>query len=134
MPSYPLRTLGDDKVSAQGLGCMGMSQAYNSFGGYNDEESLATLTEAADLGITFVCEANPRLKTDADEGDSGILVTSMALTPMSVYWGDGSRKQAVVQTSFWRQSSAIFAIQLGSQPCAVIRHGSKKHVREVCSA
>jgi hypothetical protein len=54
MPSYPLRTLGDEKVSAQGLGCMGMSQAYPSFGGYNDDESLATLTEAANLGITFV--------------------------------------------------------------------------------
>jgi aryl-alcohol dehydrogenase-like predicted oxidoreductase len=54
MPSYPQRQLGDDKVSAQGLGCMGMSQAYSSFGGYDDPESLATLTAAADMGITFV--------------------------------------------------------------------------------
>jgi aryl-alcohol dehydrogenase-like predicted oxidoreductase len=54
MPSYPQRTIGDDKVSAQGLGCMGMSQAYSSFGGYDDEESLAVLTAAADMGITFV--------------------------------------------------------------------------------
>jgi aryl-alcohol dehydrogenase-like predicted oxidoreductase len=55
MPSsYPQRSFGDEKVSAQGLGCMGMSQAYSSFGGYDDSESLATLTASADMGITFV--------------------------------------------------------------------------------
>jgi hypothetical protein len=54
MAAYPQRTIGNDKVSAQGLGCMGMSMAYTSLGGYDDVESLATLTEAADLGITFV--------------------------------------------------------------------------------
>lgn len=32
---------------------MGMTQAYTSFGGYNDEESLRCLTRAADLGITL---------------------------------------------------------------------------------
>jgi aryl-alcohol dehydrogenase-like predicted oxidoreductase len=32
---------------------MGMTQAYTSFGGYNDDESLRVLTRAADLGITF---------------------------------------------------------------------------------
>ncbi|KAJ4393956.1 hypothetical protein N0V93_003173 [Gnomoniopsis smithogilvyi] len=50
---YPQRKIGDDLVSAQGLGCMGMSFAYISFGGQDDEESLRTLTRAADLGITF---------------------------------------------------------------------------------
>jgi len=51
---YPQRPLGSTKVSAQGLGCMGFSAAYSSFGGYNnDEESLKVLTHAADLGITF---------------------------------------------------------------------------------
>jgi aryl-alcohol dehydrogenase-like predicted oxidoreductase len=50
---YPQRKIGDDHVSAQGLGCMGMSHQYASFGGYNDEESLKVLTEAADMGITF---------------------------------------------------------------------------------
>ncbi|KAH8586667.1 aldo-keto reductase [Bisporella sp. PMI_857] len=50
---YPQRQIGDDKVSAQGLGCMGMSFGYTSYGGYNDAESLAVLTRAADLGITF---------------------------------------------------------------------------------
>lgn len=50
---YPQRKIGDDHVSAQGLGCMGMSFGYTSYGGYNDEESLKVLTKAADLGINF---------------------------------------------------------------------------------
>jgi len=50
---YPTRKIGDDNVSAQGLGCMGMSFGYTSFGGYDDKASLEVLTRAADLGITF---------------------------------------------------------------------------------
>lgn len=50
---YPQRKIGGDAVSAQGLGCMGMSFGYTSGGGYNDEAALAVLTRAADLGITF---------------------------------------------------------------------------------
>lgn len=50
---FPQRIIGSESVSAIGLGCMGMSFAYTSFGGYDDEESLRVLTRAADLGITF---------------------------------------------------------------------------------
>jgi aryl-alcohol dehydrogenase-like predicted oxidoreductase len=46
------RTLGKEglEVSALGLGCMGMSQSY---GPLDDEESLATLHRALELGVTF---------------------------------------------------------------------------------
>ncbi len=50
---YPQRKIGDDSVSAIGLGCMGMSFSYASNGGFNDEESYKVLTKAADSGVTF---------------------------------------------------------------------------------
>jgi aryl-alcohol dehydrogenase-like predicted oxidoreductase len=51
--TIPTRTLGRHglDVSAQGLGCMGMSEFY---GPGDDDESVATIHRALDLGVTFL--------------------------------------------------------------------------------
>ncbi len=53
--TVPVRKLRDLEVSAQGLGCMGMSFAY---GATDDEESIATIHRALDLGVTFLDTAD----------------------------------------------------------------------------
>ena len=53
--SYPTRTLADLTVSAEGLGCMGMSEFY---GAGDDAESLAVIRGVLDLGVTFLDTAD----------------------------------------------------------------------------
>lgn len=77
------RTLGGQglTVSAEGLGCMGMSAFY---GAHDDTESTATLHRALDLGITFFDTAdiygphtNERLVGQAlrNRGDDVVIAT-----------------------------------------------------------
>jgi aryl-alcohol dehydrogenase-like predicted oxidoreductase len=54
--TLPTRTLGDLTVGAQGLGCMGMSQAYGTFD--DTDESVATIHRALVLGVTLLDTAN----------------------------------------------------------------------------
>jgi aryl-alcohol dehydrogenase-like predicted oxidoreductase len=51
----PKTKLGELTVSAQGLGCMGMSQSY---GPTDWDESIATIGRALELGVTFLDTAD----------------------------------------------------------------------------
>lgn len=67
------RTLGrtGEQLSAVGLGCMGMSHAYGSL---DDQESMATLHRALDLGINFWDTADMYGKGANEELVSKVLV------------------------------------------------------------
>ena len=84
--ALPSRSLGPLEVSAQGLGCMGMSFAYGPIDG---DEAKATLARARDLGVTFLDTAdvygaghNERLVGEAIAGhrDEVQLATKFGIT------------------------------------------------------
>ena len=56
--TLPTRTLGTDgpEVSAQGLGCMSMTDF--AYGPADEDEAVATLRRALDLGVTFLDTAD----------------------------------------------------------------------------
>ncbi len=82
--TLPTRRLGALEVSAQGLGCMGMSEFYGST---DDDQSIATIHRALDLGVTLLDTAdmygygaNESLVGRAirDRRDSVVLATKFA--------------------------------------------------------
>jgi aryl-alcohol dehydrogenase-like predicted oxidoreductase len=86
------RKLGELEVGAQGLGCMGMSQAYGVFD--NEDESIATVHRALDLGVTLLDTANV-YGGGANEELVGRAIAGrrdevVLATKFGIVWTDGS--------------------------------------------
>jgi len=105
-----IRTLGHDLiVSAQGLGCMGMSEFY---GTGDEEESIATIHRALDLGVTLL-----------DTADMYGPFTNEELVGRAV---SGRRDEVVLATKFGNER-APDGTRIGI-------NGRPEYVRSACDA
>jgi aryl-alcohol dehydrogenase-like predicted oxidoreductase len=108
MNDVPMRQLGELTVSAQGLGCMGMSHGY---GATDDAQSIATLHRALDLGVTFF-----------DTSD---------------FYGSGHNEELIGRAVAGRRDEVVLATKFGfanrlGEPTSV--RGDAAWVRQACDA
>ncbi|HEV8484968.1 MAG TPA: aldo/keto reductase [Blastocatellia bacterium] len=96
-------------VSAMGLGCMGMSEFY---GATDEQESLATIHRALDLGLDFL-----------DTADMYGPFTNEELVGRAI---KGRRKQAIIATKF--------GIVRSEDPTRRSINGRADYVRSACEA
>ncbi|MFD8793966.1 aldo/keto reductase [Streptomyces vinaceus] len=108
MTDIPARHLGGLTVSAQGLGCMGMSHGY---GATDDAESVATLHRALDLGVTLLDTAD--------------------------FYGSGHNEELIGRAVAGRRDEVVLATKFGfanrlGEPTLV--RGDAAYVRQACEA
>ncbi|MEU2040183.1 aldo/keto reductase [Nocardia niwae] len=108
MTDIPTRQLGELAVSAQGLGCMGMSHGY---GAADDAQSIATLHHALDLGVTLLDTAD--------------------------FYGAGHNEELIGRAISDRRDEVVLATKFGfanrlGEPTRI--RGDAAYVREACEA
>ncbi|MGH3243135.1 MAG: aldo/keto reductase [Spirillospora sp.] len=101
------REFAGTPVGAVGLGCMGMSWAYNT-SERDDDASVALIREALDLGVTFLDTAQP--------------------------YGDGHNESLVGRALAGRRDEAVLATKTGlvatEMPSTrTVRRGTPEHVK-----
>ncbi|MGW3464351.1 aldo/keto reductase, partial [Streptomyces olivaceoviridis] len=108
MTDVPTRYLGELAVSAQGLGCMGMSHGY---GASDDAQSIATLHHALDLGVTLLDTAD--------------------------FYGAGHNEELIGRAVAGRRDEVVLATKFGfanrlGEPTLI--RGDAAYVRQACDA
>ncbi|TQM29936.1 aryl-alcohol dehydrogenase-like predicted oxidoreductase [Nocardia bhagyanarayanae] len=103
-----IRHLGELAVSAQGLGCMGMSHGY---GAADDAQSIATLRHALDLGVTLLDTAD--------------------------FYGSGHNEELIGRAIAGRRDEVVLATKFGfanrlGEPTLI--RGDAAYVRQACDA
>ncbi|MBT1186116.1 aldo/keto reductase [Streptomyces sp. CJ_13] len=106
--NVPTRHLGSLAVSAQGLGCMGMSHGY---GASDDAQSIATLHHALDCGVTLLDTAD--------------------------FYGAGHNEELIGRAVAGRRDEVVLATKFGfanrlGEPTLV--RGDAAYVRQACEA
>jgi len=109
MTTLPTRRLGSLEVSAQGLGCMGMSEFY---GVGDDAESIATIHRALELGVTLLDTAD--------------------------MYGRGANEELVGRALVGHRDQALLATKFGivrtDDPTFRGVRGDAEYVRSACEA